>query len=113
MYKQAQTHALIGSVYGSRLRFESSLSLSVEGMINAAEGDSALQGLLQEGFLTVAEDQLLAKAVESFDLADQTFEQALSAGRSLGGEAGRQFILNVTKSRLLNLRFGTLLLFFR
>jgi hypothetical protein len=103
LYKKAQVQSLAGSVTASRLLFEANVSLAVESMIQAAGSDEALKAVLQEGFLTVAEDQMLAAATESFDQADQTFEQALSAGGGLGGEAGKQFVLNVTKSRLLNL----------
>ena len=104
LYKKAQTQSMAGSVTAWRLLFESNMSLAVEGMLRVVEEDDAiLRNLLQDGFLAVPEDQLLAKAVESFDQADQTFDQALSAGSAIGGEAGRQFKLNVTKSRLLNL----------
>lgn len=105
LYKKAQAQSLAGSVTAWRLLFESNVSLAVEGLMQIVEGekDPVLQGLLQEGFLAVAEDQFLAKAIEYVDQADQTFEEALSAGRGLGGEPGRQFTLNVTKSRLLNL----------
>jgi hypothetical protein len=104
LYKKGQVQSLSGSVMASRLVFEANVSLAVESMIQAAGSDEALKAVLQEGFLTVAEDQLLTAATESFDQADQTYEQALSAGRGLGGEAGKQFVLNVTQSRLLNLR---------
>ena len=103
LYKKAQTQSLAASVTADRLLFESSLSLAVEGLLPIVENEQSLLALLQEGFLTVAEDQLLAKAVETFDQADQTFEQALTAGQTLGADAARQFTLNVTKSRLLNL----------
>ena len=103
LYKKAQTQSLTASVYASRLLFESHISLAVEGMINSAGEDAALRSLLQDGMVTVAEDQLLAKAVELYDAADKTFEQALSEGRSLGPDNSKQYILNVTKSRLLNM----------
>lgn len=103
LYKKAQIQSLTGSLTASRLLFEASVSLAVEGMIQTAGEDAVMKGLLQEGFLTVAEDQLLASAFESFDQADQTYEQALSEGRGLGSDDGKQYVLNATKSRLLNL----------
>lgn len=102
-YNKAQTQSLAGSVTARRLLFESNVSVAVEGMIRTVEEDAALRNLLQDGLLTVPEDQLLNKAVGYFDQADKTFEEALSAGRALGGDPGKQFALNVTKSRLLNL----------
>ena len=104
LYKKAQIQSLAGSVISSRLLFETSISLSMESMIQAAGKDEAIKGILQEGYLTVAEDQLLTAAIEYFDQADQIIDQAIAAGRALGSAEGKQFVLNATKSRLLNLR---------
>ncbi|HOK65360.1 MAG TPA: hypothetical protein PK054_03975 [Anaerohalosphaeraceae bacterium] len=103
LYKKGQIQSLAGQLAGSRLQFELMVSVSVEGLIKAAGGDAAVETLLREGLLTVAEDEWLGKASTAFDEADKTFEQALAEGRSLSGEAVRQYAVNVTASRLLNL----------
>ncbi len=103
LYKKGQIQSLAGQLAGSRLQFELMVSVSVEGLMKAAGGDGAVEALLREGMLTVAEDEWLTKANAFFDEADKTFEQALTEGRMLSGEAARQFAFHVTSSRLLNL----------
>lgn len=103
LYKKGQVYSLAGQLSGARLLFELMVSVSVEELIKAAGGDAAVEALLREGLLTVAEDEWLNKAAAAFDEADKAFEQALASGRALGGEAAGQFAVNVTASRLLNL----------
>lgn len=103
LYKTAQVQAFSGQMAASRLQFELTVSLAVEGLLAASAGDADIESLLREGMLTVAEDEWLSKAAAAFDQADQTFEQALTEGQMLSGEAARQFALHVTSSRLLNL----------
>lgn len=103
LYKKGQIQSLGGQLAAGRLQFELMVSVSVEKLIASAGGNATIEAMLREGLLTVAEDALLSQAMAAFDEADQTFDRALSEGRTLGGEAGRQFAANVTSSRLLNL----------
>lgn len=103
LYKKGQIQSLAAQLAGSRLQFELMVSVSVEELIKAAGQDTAVEALLREALLTVAEDEWLNKAVAAFDEADKTFEQALSAGSSLGAQAAEEFAVHVTASRLLTL----------
>lgn len=103
LYRKGQIQSLAGRLAGSRLQFELLMSMSIEGLIQAAGGDTDVEEILREAMLTVAEDEWLTKAAAAFDQADETFERALTEGRTLGGEAGKRFAANVMASRLLNL----------
>ncbi len=98
-YKSAQSRALIGSILASRLYFEADLGLALEGLTQTA--DASIQSALQEALGVVAEDELLKRAVEQFDQADEAFESAQSFSSQLKGNDQKSFEADVTKSRLL------------